>query len=68
MVDARGRGEEMLEEKGVAVEARNPGKVAVNDASAGTQRGNDWVGWPEEFPHGKEIWEDKNVRKIAGKI
>lgn len=43
------------------------GKVGVSGVPAGTQRGKDGVGWPEEFPRGKEIWEDKNVRKIAGK-
>jgi len=46
---------------------RTLGKVGVNDVSAGTQRGKDGVGWPEGLPCGKEMWEDKNVRKIAGK-
>lgn len=47
---------------------RTLGKVGMNDVFTGTQRGKDWVAWPEEFPHGKEIWEDKTARKIAGKI
>lgn len=44
------------------------GRVGVNEVSAGTQRLKDGVGWPKEFLHRKEIWEAKNVRKIAGKI
>lgn len=47
---------------------RTLGKVGVNEVSTGTQRQKDGVGWPEEFLHGKEIWEDKNMRKIAGTI
>lgn len=59
---------EMLGRKGVAVGARNPSKVAVNEVSTETWRRKDRVGWPGEFPCGKEVWKDENVRKISGKI
>lgn len=47
---------------------RTLGKVGVNEVSTGTQRQKNGIGWPEEFQARKEIWEDKNMRKIAGTI
>lgn len=64
VADARGRGEETLEGKGVVVEGSKVtlGKIGVNVMSTGNQIGKDGAGWSEDFPCGK-IWEDKNTTK-----
>lgn len=65
IADAKWREEEMIEGKGWLWKVGTLQMVGVNYLSAGTQRGEDGVRGPEEFPHRKEIWELKNGKIAA---